>query len=380
MTTKREADRPATPSPGDFIKDELKVRGWTQEDLARILGRPLPTVNEIIKAKRAVMPEMAVALGGAFGTPPEIWMQREAAYRLSLVTSTSPEVRKRARLFELAPVKDMQRRGWIKATDDPEELEREVLKFLEIASTDEVPSITAAMRKSAPEEALTPAQRAWCFRVKAMAKALTVATFSQERLDECGLALRKLAAYPKEARKAPHLLASYGVRFVVVEPLPGSKVDGVTLWLDPSSPVIGMSLRFDRIDNFWHTLCHEFSHVKHGDALSVDTDLTGQGEDSPAAKSPVEERADREAAGLLIPTDAIESFVRRVGPMYSKERINQFANRVKIHPGIIVGQLQRRDEIGYSANREMLVKVRDIVAPAAVTDGWGHTIDPRTFS
>ena len=74
---------------------------------------------------------------------------------------------------------------------------------------------------------------------------------------------------------------------------------------------------------------------------------------------------------MLFPSDALRSFILRVGPIYSKERINQFANRVKIHPGVIVGQLQKRKEISYAANREMLVKVREYVTSTAVTDGWG---------
>jgi HTH-type transcriptional regulator/antitoxin HigA len=50
---------------------------------------------------------------------------------------------------------------------------------------------------------------------------------------------------------------------------------------------------------------------------------------------------------------------------------------MKIHPGIIVGQLQKRGEIGWGANREMLAKIRQYIIPAAVTDGFGYSIDPR---
>src|SRR5205807_2566075 len=112
---------------------------------------------------------------------------------------------------------------------------------------------------------------------------------------------------------------------------------------------------------------------------SVDIDLSGE----PAAGAPqlpeIEERANAEATCLFFPGDSLQSFILRVGPIYSKDRINQFANRVKIHPGIIVGQLQRRQEIAYSVNREMLVKVREFVTATATTDGWNNTIDPRTF-
>jgi HTH-type transcriptional regulator/antitoxin HigA len=93
----------------------------------------------------------------------------------------------------------------------------------------------------------------------------------------------------------------------------------------------------------------------------------------------MERRANEEAASSLVPKVDMDSFVLRVGPLYSKDRINRFANRMKIHPGIIVGQLQRRKEIGYSSNREMLAKIRHFVTPAAVTDGWGHSIDSRSL-
>ena len=77
-------------------------------------------------------------------------------------------------------------------------------------------------------------------------------------------------------------------------------------------------------------------------------------------------------ADHLIPRKEIDSFIARVRPSYSRVRINQFANRIKVHPGIVVGQLQRRDEIKYSQGRDALVKIRDLVTQSAVTDGWGH--------
>lgn len=69
--------------PGEFIKDELEARNWTQADLAEILGRPLQAVNEIIAGKKTITPETARALGDALGAAPELWLNLENAYRLS---------------------------------------------------------------------------------------------------------------------------------------------------------------------------------------------------------------------------------------------------------------------------------------------------------
>src|SRR4051794_12323964 len=93
-------------SPGEAIRDELRKRGWGQEDLARIIGRPVGRVNEIIQGKQAVSAEVAIELAGAFGGTPEEWMKREAEYRLALAKADDGDVRKKARLYELAPVRD----------------------------------------------------------------------------------------------------------------------------------------------------------------------------------------------------------------------------------------------------------------------------------
>jgi HTH-type transcriptional regulator/antitoxin HigA len=360
-------------SPGDFIREELKSRGWTQDDLARILGRPIGRVNEIIQGKQAVSVDVALALSAAFGgTTPETWLARESAYRLSLAEEAGSEVRRRARLYDLAPVKDMEKRGWIRHTSTADELEAELRRFFGQDDLSTALSLAVATRRSDPEE-LTPAQRAWCFRARALAAEQLVPPFDPYALADCADALRKLAAFAPEARKIPRVLNSYGIRYVVVEPLPGTKIDGAALWIDEHKPVIVLSLRYDRIDALWFTLCHEFIHIKHRDGLSVDTALVGEDAIPSAAKPAIERRADTEGAGLLVPADKLQSFIRRVAPLYSRDRIIQFAHRIKIHPGVIVGQLQNRGEVGYHANRELLAKVRETATSVGIVDGWGHT-------
>lgn len=365
--------------PGDFIREELEERGWSQADLARVIGRDESNLSKLIAGKMSLTPAMARDLSAAFGTSAEYWMNLETSYRLGQANGDdNPDVvRRRARLYDLAPVRDMQKRQWIRETNDAAELESELRKFFDNARDLETePCLPVAARDSIKAVELTPAQRAWCFRALRLAKAQRVTPFREERLTECENRLRALAVFPEEARHVPKVLADYGIRFVIVEPLPGSRIDGATFWID-GSPVIALSARFDRIDCFWFTLLHEFSHVKHRDRQSIDTDLVGEQNDpsKPSLmKEEMEQRADREAAAMLIPPDKIQSFIVRVRPMYSKNRIIQFANLIRVHPGIIVGQLQHRGEIGFHANREMLVKVREIVASSAITDGWGRII------
>lgn len=362
--------------PGEILRRLLEAKEWTQEALAAITKTSRTTINNIIAGRSGITPDIAAALAAAFGNDPADWMNADATHRLSLV-KPDDEISKRARLFAIAPIHDMQRRGWIKTGRSTEELEAELTKFFGYNPLDRDVGFPIAPRRVQKLTSLNAAEKAWCFRARQLAATLIVAAFARRKLEEAEKRLRQLAAYPKEARHLPKVLAEHGIRFVVVEPIPGVKIDGATFWIE-SSPVIAMSVRYDRIDGFWFTLMHEFAHIRSGDALAVDTDLIDgmKGIAVTRAENESERRANEQAAAVLVPSSEMESFIRRVGPLYSKERVIQFAHRVKIHPGIIVGQLQYRQEIGYSALRDMLVKVRNIITTTALTDGWNQTATP----
>lgn len=364
-------------TPGEIIKKKLHDKGWTQRDLANILGRPLPKVNEIITGKTGLTPETAVKLAHAFGDTPEEWLLAEGRYRLSLVDGSDSAVAKRARLHEIAPVKEMERRAWIRKTTDPAELERELQEFFEADSLAEDPVLDALTRRSNGHISLNAAQRAWCFRARNLARLIPADEYDGRRFDKCLKQLCRLAAWPEEARNASRILAESGIRLVVIEPLARTRIDGAALWLNDKAPVVALSLRFDRIDSFWHTLGHELAHIRHRDGVQIDVDMVGESRPSPVELNTTELRADREAASMWIDSRVLDDFVLRVSPLYSKARINQFANRIKIHPGIIVGQLQHRGEISYASHRHALAKVRDVVTSTALTDGWGHTVERK---
>jgi HTH-type transcriptional regulator/antitoxin HigA len=168
------------------------------------------------------------------------------------------------------------------------------------------------------------------------------------------------------------------VRYVIVEPLPASKIDGVCFWLNKKAPVIGMSLRFDRIDNFWFVLRHEIEHVLRRDgfrdgvtAAIVDSELDTAVQQ---ADLPEEERiANTAAREYCVPVAEMDDFLARVYPLLTEERVLSFAARLGVHPGIVVGQLQKRLE-KYSMFRKYLAKVREVVTPSAMTDGYGQAV------
>ena len=362
--------------PGDFIKEELEAREWTQGDLAEILGRPQRVISEIITGKRAISPATATGLGEAFGTGAQFWMNLESAYQLAQVKDPDEDVARRASLYSKAPVKEMLRRRWIEPSNAVEVLEKQIVAFFELTRLDDEIRFCAAARQSTSYMDVTPMQCAWLFRAKKLARAVQAKRFTPQLLDEGLTRLRHLLQSPEEVRHVPRILAESGIRFVVLEPLPQTRIDGVCFWLDDLSPVIALSFRYDRLDWFWFTLAHELKHVENGDGrerqAQLDTDLVGDRALRTEEKPLSEQEADHFAAQFLIPEGQLDNFIARVRPLYSKQRILGFAARLNIHPGLVIGQLQRRGEIKYAHSRDMLLKVREYVIGSTLTEGWGH--------
>jgi len=363
--------------PGEFLKDELEAREWSQSDLAAVLGRDERLVSEIISGKRAITPETARGLASAFGTTPNLWMNLESTYRLSKTVHADDEVRRRATLFGFAPIKELIRRGWIEASDSIEVLEERVRAFFGVTSFDEPLTFQGAARSST--ETRTPAQCAWLIRAKQMAASVSVGKFVASRIGALIEKLRSMLANREDVRHVPKTLADFGIRMVIVEPLAGTRIDGACFWLDEHSPAIALSMRYDKIDTFWFTLLHEIGHVKNGDGkgsdeIPFDIDLVGDKAQRTETKSDRERAADEFASVTLISDKEIRSFIARIKPLYSKTKIVGFAARIGVHPGIVVGRLQYMGEISYAHNKEMLAKVRSVVIPSTLTDGWKSVV------
>ena len=342
--------------PGRRLQDELDARGWTQQDLARVIARPPQMISEIINAKKQITPETALELGEAFETSADYWNKLEADYQLSLAKEKPRDnsISKRSHLFGLAPIREITKNGWLKATTDTDELERELCSFLEINSIYESPAIAVYFRQThlethSPE---TRAQIAWVTRVRKLAKKQSVGRFDSEQLKDVISSLLHLTYEHEGIRKVPRLLKEAGIRFVVVPHLSKTYLDGAAFYLAEDKPVIALTLRYDRVDNFWFVLLHELAHIykSHHDVLA--DKVEGQDDNE------VEAEANTCARNWLVPTGAYQSFVETSFLGFNDEDILKFSAEIRRHPGIVVGRLQRDELLPYSRGRHYLEKVK----------------------
>jgi HTH-type transcriptional regulator/antitoxin HigA len=365
-------------TPGQLISELLRQRGWTKRVLAIVLGVDETGVNRLAADKRPVDAAMALTLEEVFGVPAERFLELQKSYDLAkarIVSRPDPARATRAYLYGDLPVAEMIKRGWIAAESvrETKKIETELMRFFGANRLEDIEILPHAAKKTAVSTVATPAQLAWLYRVKQIAGDMLVAPYSPQAVRGAVAKLRTLTIAPENVARVPRIMTECGIRFVLVESLTSAKIDGVCFWLNDQSPVIGMSLRFDRIDNFWFVLRHECEHVLqlHGrQTAMLDTELEGARAGT-GIDVAIEERVANEAAQeFCVPAADLDAFIARKAPFFSERDLIGFARILKVHPGLVAGQLQRKTN-RYDRFREHLAKVRSLILPNAIKDGWG---------
>lgn len=363
-------------TPGQLIAELLRERGWTNRVLAMVLDVSDPIVSKMVSDKRPVDAAMAISLEEVFGVPAQRFVDLQSSYDLAkarIETRPDPKRARRATIYGGLPVAEMIKRGWVDAEDtrDAEAVEAALCRFFKVNRVEDAAAFAFAAKKTDADGVAKPAQLAWLHRVRTIASEMLVGPYSPQLVEAAISKVAALRSHPEHMARVPRILAEAGIRFVVVEGLPGGKIDGVCFWLDDRSPVIGMSLRFDRIDNFIFVLRHELEHVNRRDGLHdpvIDVDLGRQPDEELEEQ---ERRANEAAREFCVPKRDMDAFIARKAPYFTERDLIGFARALKVHPGLVAGQLQFRTN-KFTHFRSHLAPVREFVLPTAETDGWGN--------
>lgn len=372
MYYRKQMDQMHYRTPGQLIEALLTERGWNNRILAAVLEVEETGISKLISSKKAVTPEVAISLEEVFGVPAERFLELQRSLDLAkarIVTIPNPARAERAQVFAELPVAELMKRRWIKVDDirDLGAVDEALRAFFDGQNPSQIALTPHAAKKTSGGEQASSAQLAWLYRVRQIAKELLVPRYQEATARAAIPRLQALLSAPEEARHVPRILQECGIRFVVVEALKSSKIDGVCLWLDDHSPVIGMTIRFDRMDNFWFVLRHELEHVLRGHGKvepSLDVDLNEDVADDE------EKLANAAASEFCAPKARIDSFIKRKAPIFPERDFLGLAKVLGIHPALVAGQIQFKTG-RYDLFRSHLAKIRDRVLPSAVVDGWG---------
>lgn len=325
------------PNPLAAIEFRMEQGGLTQRDLVPFIGSRAK-VSEVLSGKRQLTMPMARALHEHLGIPAAVLLQERGATLDEPLAGID---------WERFPLKAMVKLGWVPNVRDLTARAEELIgDLIRRAGGPEVAG-AALYRKNdhARANAKTDpyALKAWCWQVLATANedrpsaAYEPGTITLEFLRQ----IARLSWSEDGPRLAKEFLARHGIPLVVVPHLPRTHLDGAALRLGDGRPVIGLTLRYDRVDNFWFCLLHELAHVgRHmddgeGDAFVDDLTLRdvegGKGD-------PKEAQADEWAEEALVPRAIWETSAARDTP--TPMAVINLAKALQIHPAIIAGKVR----------------------------------------
>ncbi len=324
--------------PGETLLETLEALGMSQADLADRTGRPKKTINEIIHGKAALTPETALQLERVLRVPASFWNNLERNYREFIARQEEQKkLQQHVEWLKKIPVKDMGKRGWIQIHSDKIQQLREVLTFFGVVSPEQWKEIWGGMpvafRKSSAFESSPGAITAWLRKGEIEAQNIYCEPYDAGKFKKVLRQTRSLTNEPPEVfqPEVVRLCSQVGVAVVFLPELPRTHICGATHWLKPDKAVIQLSLRHKTDDHLWFAFFHEAGHVLlHGKQdIFLEIDSTDDSK---------EQEANDFAANFLIPATELQQFIQ--SNQYTKTAIQQFASKVGIAPGIVVGRLQ----------------------------------------
>lgn len=311
----------AAPTPLAAIRFRMQQGSLEPKDLKPALGSTA-RISEVLSGTRPLSLDMIRALNRHFGIPAQSLIGQEPAG-----SAKKPQIPSASALQKLRDL------GMMTAKETYDAFMTRIVGRQTAA---------ALLRKSRSERTNAKTDQAaltaWLASVRHLADGVSIEKPKAKRKvrgADAARTLAKLSAEPNGPALARALLRDWGIILVTLEHLPGTYLDGAAMCREDGIEVIAMTLRHDRLDNFWFTLLHEFCHVsKH---LGGETTLILDDLDLGSADA-MEAEADAFARDALIPPDI---WRRHSTPRMDGNAVVLAAREAGVHHAVVAGRWQR---------------------------------------
>ena len=317
------------PDPIEAIKFRMEQAGLKPADLIPYIGSR-SRVSEILSSKRQLTLEMVRALESGLGIPAKV-----------LIQEYNQDLEAQYQHWDTSLVRNMETRGYFGDMSLEKYDKVELLKsFFSILGTKAQPA--ALLRKANYRSPRTDknALSAWMIRVLQKAERIKVPTKYKHGVIDLAFMQNfvKLSVQENGPVLAKEHLKKYGIIMVIEPHLPKTKLDGAAILTEKDNPVIGLTLRYDRLDNFWFTLIHELAHI----VLHYNQDIELFYDEFDDVKGfnigAKEEEADRLTSEALVPSDKWEISPAKLVP--SSIAANSLAKELGVHVAIVAGKIR----------------------------------------
>ena len=314
------------PDPIDAIIFRMEEKGLRQKDIADLLGGR-NRASEVLSRKRPLTLPMIRALYDKLDIPPALLVQEPTSGYASGADLDEADI----------PLELLRQRGWLEAGITAKQLLQRLL----------VPTASPVLLRHTQvfgSSSRTHHVRIqlWLARVREIADSRDYlrGRFRKELLNwETLTYIARLSWMSDGPRMTVNFLAERGIALVIEPHLSPTRLDGAAMIGRSGAPVIGLTVREDRLDNFWFTLMHELVHAwKHLDNESHRA-IADENIEKPGANvADIEREANDLASEALIEKAAWRRSAAHLNP--STQTINDFANRVQVSPAVVAGRIR----------------------------------------
>lgn len=346
--------------PGESLLELLQEKSMNQSDLARLMGRPPKTINEIVQGKAAITPDTALQLERVLGLKASAWNRLEADYQ-----EDRHRLEEERRLaadtdwLKRFPLVEMRRHYLLSAAGANATAAEELLRFFGVGSKagweKQWTHVSAMARLSPSFKSKKEPLYAWlrwgeieASRIKPRAT-FDVARFRKVLMEARSLTVLAPRQFIPQAQK---LFASSGVVIVFLPEFTGTRVSGVARWILGNIPLIQVSWRHKTDDQVWFSIYHESGHL----ILHRNKEMFLDDSPWPEEISSLETEANKFAGDMLIPPTAYREFLD-VGDL-SVSAVGDFADAIGIAPGIVLGRLQHEGRVAWSTGHRLKQTMR----------------------
>lgn len=334
----RSKVEPAKLDPIDAILFRMDQQNLNKKDLIPYFGS-LSKVSEVLSRKRSLSLAMIRKLHSGLGIPAEVLIVGSDEEGIDLGSESQYE-------YSKFPLQEMLERGYFagftgnlkQAKEYAEDLVRKFMRGMGGDSTS-FALLRAPLHQNGSRLMDDYALLTWRIAVLSKARrqrpsnSYVEGTITADWLRD----LAKLSRFEQGPRLAQEFLADIGIVLVIEEHFKKTYLDGAAM-LDDELPIVALTLRHDRLDNFWFALMHELVHVQKHLKKSTSHLFIADNLDDKTRSSLEEREADGGARDSLIPlTEWNDSSVK---VMPTAENVIALANKLRIHPAIVAGRVR----------------------------------------
>lgn len=349
--------------PGETILEMLDEHAMTQKELAKRMGLTEKTVCEIIKGNSPITQKHAKSLENILELPYSFWINLQRNYDDALFNlHRTNELNSQIELAEKFPLETLKMMGLIpKGRNKGIDLVEKLLRVFKVQNLNQILGLynlefdcKISEKHAVDEYALVTWMRLGELQAEKHFDYDYLPTFDSKKTH---LHLSKLRNLNLEVDPSIFLnqlekeCEELGIIFVVVPEIKRSRISGMARWLKVGKrkiPMIQLSLRGKKHDMFWFTFFHELGHILlHRNELCIDIDNKGSTDDK-------ESEADSFARDILIPESLYQNFLQfSASETISITSIKSFANDIGVHPGILLGRLQKEGFTNWNRFNEL---------------------------